>query len=271
MKIGLSRGQFTKQVFQDLKNGGIDCMEVSPSYADNDTLDFKGLKSLADEYGIELWSYHLRFGYSDQYDMAVFDDELRQSGIKGHALIMQKAADIGIKNFVIHPSGEPIAPQNRAKAIEMSKKSLSALCQIATRLGCTLCVEDLPRTCLGNCSDEILDLISADSNLKVCFDVNHLLNEGTFDFLHKVKDKLQTLHISDYDFIDEKHWLPGEGKIEWYRLYDELINIGYTGPFMYEVSTAQQVKLITRSRELNATDIKNNFNEIVAKKPLTKI
>jgi len=43
-----------------------------------------------------------------------------------------------------------------------------------------------------------------------------------------------TLHLSDYDGIDEKHWMPGEGVIDWQAFMLALQEIDYTGPFNYE-------------------------------------
>ena len=47
--------------------------------------------------------------------------------------------------------------------------------------------------------------------------------------------KIVTVHISDYDFIDERHWIPGTGKIDWKELISLLKAIDYEGPFMNEV------------------------------------
>ena len=52
----------------------------------------------------------------------------------------------------------------------------------------------------------MLELISADERLVICFDTNHLLSEDPVEFIHKCGHKIVTLHVSDYDFIDEKHF-----------------------------------------------------------------
>ena len=70
----------------------------------------------------------------------------------------------------------------------MAKSKLKILAQKAEELGMILAVEDLPRTCLGRNSDEMLELLSADSRLRVCFDTNHLLGEPITDFIKKVNE-----------------------------------------------------------------------------------
>ncbi|MBQ9545624.1 MAG: sugar phosphate isomerase/epimerase, partial [Clostridia bacterium] len=108
---------------------------------------------------------------------------------------------------------------------------LNEICQ---NNGMTLAIEVLPRTCLGNCSDEILRFVEAIPGLKVCFDVNHLLKEDHSTFIKKVGKYIVTTHISDYDFVDEKHWFPLDGKIDWKKLQEDLEAADYSGPFLYE-------------------------------------
>jgi len=43
-----------------------------------------------------------------------------------------------------------------------------------------------------------------------------------------------TLHVSDYDGIEEKHWLPGLGVIDWLEFLNALREAGYQGAFIYE-------------------------------------
>ena len=41
--------------------------------------------------------------------------------------------------------------------------------------------------------------------------MNHLLGESHTDFMKALKHNIITTHLSDYDGVDERHWLPGEG------------------------------------------------------------
>jgi sugar phosphate isomerase/epimerase len=40
--------------------------------------------------------------------------------------------------------------------------------------------------------------------------------------------------MSDYDFLDEKHYFPGNGLIDWKEVVELLEEAGYEGPFLYE-------------------------------------
>jgi sugar phosphate isomerase/epimerase len=99
-------------------------------------------------------------------------------------------------------------------------------------------IELLPRTCLGNTVEELGELIRrlGDETFGVCLDVNHLMDRyGELpDEIRKLGPRLITTHLSDYDGVDEKHWLPGRGVIDWKAVKEALGEIGYKGPFNYE-------------------------------------
>ena len=156
--------------------------------------------------------------------------------------------------------------------MECAKKSLARLAEIAAECGAIIAVENLPRTCLGRDSAEILELISAHPLLRVCYDTNHLLSESYKDFTKAVGSKIVALHISDYDFVNERHLLPGEGKIDWNDLLDTLMtNFVYPGTvWLYEVSP-KNTNNIERVRELTPLDYEKNAFEIFQGKELTNI
>ena len=52
--------------------------------------------------------------------------------------------------------------------------------------------------------------------------------------VRQLGDRLITLHLSDYDGIDEKHELPGQGVLDWKSFMQALRDINYGGPFNYE-------------------------------------
>lgn len=235
--IGLSsRGgkPLDEAAFAAMKNSGLEVIEIARS--DYDNFDFATVKAFSDKYGIGIWTLHLPYMPFEKIDISSTDITLRKSTLDIFDDIIKRAAAIGIDKFVVHPSGEPIAENMRESRIECSMQSLDHLAGTAARNGAVIAVENLPRSCVGRNSDEILRLISANDKLRVCFDVNHLLNEESCAFAERVAERIVTLHISDYDFKDEKHWLPGEGDIRWHHLLKTLHKIGYNGAWMYEVS-----------------------------------
>lgn len=223
------------ETLKRLKDCGVDAIELSVSCEDSDTIAWTELRKNADAAGIEIWSYHLPF--SQEVHIASPDEEYRTKMVAYLESMIEKACAIGIRRFVIHPSTEPITDEERPLQMAASKKSLAELAQFADERGAVLCVEDLPRTCLGHTADEVAELISVDDRLMVCFDVNHLLTVFGCthrEFVEKLGHRIVTTHMSDYDFLNEKHFFPGYGMINWAEVVELLEAADYTGPFLYE-------------------------------------
>lgn len=68
----------------------------------------------------------------------------------------------------------------------------------------------------------------------ICFDTNHYVQGTTGHFMDIAGKRIRTLHCSDFDFVNECHWLPTQGDIDWEEFVRRLRGIGYDGVFMYE-------------------------------------
>lgn len=275
MKVGLSvNGIGSKALelsnFTKMKESGIDAVEISLGRDLSLSLDYAALKELADKAQIELWSFHLPFMPFAEIDVSSTDENVRLFSITMLSDMIRKGCAIGIKRFVIHPSGEPIPDLEREARMAASKKSLAELGALASDLCAVLCVENLPRTCLGRDSAEILELISAHESLRVCFDTNHLLAEDIADFIRRTGDRIETIHVSDYDRLNERHWLAGEGCIDWQRLYAKLLAVGYSGAWLYEVNL-ETPPTLNRERDLVFSDFDKNAKEIFLGKAPTAL
>jgi sugar phosphate isomerase/epimerase len=272
MRLALSTcgTPITAELMSAHKDAGINTIEVSVGNMElASALDFHNARELADEYGVELWSLHLPFLPFNVIDPS--NPTIADYTVEYFCSLINKAVEIGIKVFVVHPSGEPIAESDRATRLACAKKSLAALVEYAAAKGAVIAVEDLPRTCLGRDSSDILELISAHPDLRVCFDTNHLLGEKIADFIANVGDKIITTHVSDYDEKNERHWLSGEGVIDWKALKDALIAVGYDGPWLYELGLSGSTSTIDRERRLEYSDFGRNYDEIMADLPITLI
>lgn len=248
------------QFFEECRKAGIGAVEVSTS--DPFPFDFADIRRRADAAGVTLWSYHLPFAPFETINIASEDAAMRTYSVKVLGEDIRRAGAVGITKYIIHPSAEPNPDNTRAARMACAQESLAALAQVAAEAGGVLCVEDLPRTCLGRDSSDILKLLEADGRLRVCFDTNHLLSEKIPDFVTRVGDKIVTTHISDYDFVDEKHWLPGEGGIDWKELVAAMDRVGYTGPWLYEVGF-KAPPTIKRPRDLVCADITENAYRVL--------
>ena len=272
LNIGISSCGFelTKQNFESLKSAGITHIEISRSWSEYDDMNFEEIKRLAHKYGITLWSLHLPFANPENVDASSLDEKIRQNTVKWWCSLIEKGAAIGIKIFVLHPScgAKSLDHKIRINHMAASKKSLKELAEFAEEKGVVIAVENQPRSSLSRSVEALAELVSADDRLRVCFDTNHLAGGDNLSLLEKLGDKIITIHVSDYDFTDEKHWLPGEGKNDWQKIYKTLIQKGYTGPWLYELNlTPSKAWYVERKRPLTFPDFYDNATQIFENKP----
>ena len=147
--------------------------------------------------------------------------------------------------------------------MKCAQQSLARLAELAEHCGAVICAEDLPRSCISNSIANMQLLLSADERLKACVDTNHITAEPPQQLIRALGGKIATLHVSDFDFINERHWLPGEGKIDWPEVLRALDEVGYNGVWMYELGF-ECPKTIYRDRALTCADLSRNAHELFA-------
>ena len=193
--------------------------------------------------GLEVWSVHLPF--SGTLDISVLDDKARAANVETMAKMIRLAGEFKPKKLVLHPSSEPISDSDRTRRLENAKESIGKLLPIAKEVGSQLCIENLPRTCLGRTSREIMYLIQDYPDVMVCFDSNHLLIEDHDQFFRNVGNRIGAIHASDYDKVDERHWIPGKGVINWPLFLTNLMHYDYDGVFMTEVKSGTAAEVMS--------------------------
>ena len=272
LKIGISTCGKTPDdaLFHSFAAASVEAAELSPEQDAYDDLDYQAARRAAEGAGVALWSFHLQFMPFEALDPSAPEPAKRRRTVERLAAQIERAADIGVTRHILHASAEPIPAAERPAHMAFAKESVFALAETAARCGGVLCVEDLPRTCLGRDSAEIAELVSVSPAARVCFDTNHLLTESPAAFIAALGGRIETLHVSDYDFIDEKHWLPGEGSVDWGALYAALLAADYGGVWMYELGFGPKDSM-PRSRNLTPADFVRNAREIFRGAPLTRI
>jgi len=182
--------------------------------------------------GLYFNGVHISFGH--HWDFSATEEEKWNEAIENFEQIVPLIDEYHPHCYIIHGSYEPIPAENRAAKIAALKKALERMMKVTKT---TIAVEILPRTCLLNTAKEAIEIVDSMANeqIKVCVDVNHFLQENAEDGVLALGDRIVTTHISDHDYVNERHWMPGEGKINWNALIGALEKIGYTGVFNYEV------------------------------------
>lgn len=230
-QLGISINRTNIDMIPEYAAAGFDVMEISLPNEPIDQLREFGEKALtlARESGIVLWSVHLPF--SRQMDISNPDEEKRLAAIELLKPSIALAKEWGAQVIVIHGSSEPNEDSSRGARIIACAQSLKAIQQEAGEIKAAL--ENLPRTCIARNSGEAVPL--SKNCAGICFDVNHLLMQSHESFLEQAAPEIITTHLSDYDGLDERHWMPGAGVVPWKLIYDTLTAAGYTGPWLFEL------------------------------------
>ncbi|NLM77865.1 MAG: sugar phosphate isomerase/epimerase [Ruminococcaceae bacterium] len=267
LRQGLSLSFYRKmdrEIFREIRRNGIKAVELSFGFDDYmNSIDFpknwQAYANMAQEEDLELWSIHLPF--SARLDISQPDEALRHITLYIHRLLVETAAKAGIKVAVLHPSSEPILDAERPERIRRSREGIIKMQSVCDDNGMKLAIENLPRTCLCNGSAEMIELLQG-TGAGIIFDTNHSLIEENVHFLTELVDsgiKIHSLHISDYDFVDERHRLPGDGINNWPALIAQLKRAAYDGPLLYEVSRQPKER-----KEISIDQLAENMQKLAA-------
>ncbi|MBQ8753586.1 MAG: sugar phosphate isomerase/epimerase [Lentisphaeria bacterium] len=171
-------------------------------------------------------SLHLPFAPFEKINCASPDETLRKATVKVYADYIKRFACLNIPNITMHCGGEPNAPEDRKMLMQNVRRSCEELLPVLEECNTSLNLELLPRTCIGNVVEELLE-ISDGLPLKhvgICLDVNHGMDQGVKipQMILQCGERLKTFHISDYDNRDECHWNVGEGMLDWVAIQDAI-------------------------------------------------
>jgi len=242
-QAGISCREFSVERLRALVQAGVTLAEILPMDvmqlpADGRAARFREIERNVREAGMGVWSVHIPFG--GDWDISATDEAKRSAAVEHVRGMIELCQMLRPRKAIIHPSAEPIADAERPARIQASRRSLKQLVKdfaaIPARAPAPvqLAVENLPRTCLGNTAEELLELADGITGLGICFDTNHLLKQTHEQFLAKVAGRIVSMHCSDYDGVDERHWMPGEGMVPWKLVKETLSEVGYAGPFVFE-------------------------------------
>lgn len=190
--------------------------------------------------GVKVNAFHLPFAIV-WMDLCSLYEPDRVNFVEWIKSLIKKLEAANPTAFVLHPG--------QSGNEKDAEKMFDNLCKSADELAsCTdkyVCIENMTRSLVLENVDQIKQFLSKTKKACSVLDVNHLYHNTQKEAILAIGDRLKTLHISDYDFICERHVLPFEGKINWMEVLATLEEIGYNGVFNYEVLakyTPKQVK-----------------------------
>jgi sugar phosphate isomerase/epimerase len=184
------------------------------------------MPGLAREAGLFVESVHVPFHQTNALWDA--DPAIRQPVCEDYLTWLADCGTYGIPRMVMHAvSGDgPAAPT--AEGLDSFRQLVVA----AEAQGVTLALENTRRP------DLLTALFAAfpSPRLGLCFDASHdrLWPGEAPGTLRRHADRLATTHLSDTDGRMDRHWLPGDGVLDWPALA-AAVPRAYAGPLMLEV------------------------------------
>jgi sugar phosphate isomerase/epimerase len=150
---------------------------------------------------------------------------------KLHACL-EGAARLGVSVMVLHAAGGQ--EEDRRDALGQALRSLDP---VATKAGITLAIENCgPRADL----EFLIETVDALALPSVGFniDTGHAVLHGMTpaEAIRLMGHRLATTHMQDNFGERDDHLPPGKGTINWTDTRDALLEVGYQGMFMVEIS-----------------------------------
>lgn len=153
----------------------------------------------------------------------------RKEIIKKHTTWIEDCAKYRIPIMVMHLTEGEETPGPNKYGIE----SMLLLSKVAEDLGVKIAVENTRR------EDNVPFVLSKipSAHLGFCFDSSHANLGQRVDalLLREYGERLITTHLSDNDGMVDRHWIPGNGRIDWKRLGELFPSRSYRGSLTLEV------------------------------------
>jgi sugar phosphate isomerase/epimerase len=116
--------------------------------------------------------------------------------------------------------------------------------------GLTLCLENVS-WCYLRTPEQVQAITEANLPVGFTFDA---FQAGESDvepslLIRAIRDRLTTVHLSDYEPEGPRHLPPGAGGLDWPKLLRALQDVGYGGPLILEPAHVQDWQVLLEARE----------------------
>ena len=176
------------------------------------------------------------------------DETWRKAVVENMSRYFRLARDLGADGLVVHAVPNPIfvgeteTPDLCRRIGGAVLKSLDQLVPAAEKTGVRLLLENLPYAC-GYPMRSTAELRAAmddhpTQHVGLLVDVGHaaLAGQDVSEEILVAGNRLLGVHLHDNDGKDDKHWVPGDGIIDWRAVRRALIGVNYAGPWTFEVN-----------------------------------
>ena len=202
---------------------------------------YRDEKALADKAGVLLHQVHGPWRYPPHDETP----ELRAGRMAWMQRSIRATAEVGVKNWVIHPLMPFGAEQEFDKEAfwSINEAFFRELLVTAKQCDVTICFENMPMAGLSMSPPaQTLAFIRQinDEHFRFCLDTGHcaVLGVRPGDAVRAAGKDLQVLHVHDNSGKRDDHWVPCTGVIDWTDFRDALRETGFGGVYSLECNTA---------------------------------
>lgn len=153
-------------------------------------------------------------------------------------------AEAGGNMVIIHPVNDATPEENGEFYRELLPFAKQHGVKIATE---NMWNWDNAKNCASPCAcstpgsfNAHLDAVN-DPNFVACLDIGHAemqgLNTSAAEMIHALGHRLQALHIHDNDLVNDSHWIPFAGKVDFAAIVAALKAVNYRGYLTLEADT----------------------------------
>jgi sugar phosphate isomerase/epimerase len=217
---------------------------VYPSVLDGD------LQPLVRQVRDVLDGYTGRIGIHGPFlslDLLGYDPKIRSVVVERYRQALHLAAELGASHMVIHSPfiffGSPFlahAPSaGQQDQIAQIQATLEEIVPLAEQARCTLMIENIQDT---NPAPLLNVVRSFDSEyVRMSLDtghafITHRIGGPTPDqWVREAGALLGHVHLQDSDGQLDRHWLPGDGNLNWFALFEALRELEHTPRLILEV------------------------------------
>jgi sugar phosphate isomerase/epimerase len=196
------------------------------------------LSGLAEEHGIAIASLHAPYG--PKYDISYSDSETRMASVCRIALAMSAAVELDARTVILHLQSWPV--EAGVQDVDSLLRSLEALVETAENMRIRLAAENLPGEVANVFLRRALSEFKSDY-FGFCYDSSHdQLGPGKpYEILEEFAERLFAVHLSDNDGLEDRHWIPFTGIVDWERVCYVLHKARYANPLLLEVENNGQI------------------------------
>ena len=146
--------------------------------------------------------------------------------------------EFGGTRVVVHASDAPRRVDDVDARVSRGAESLKVLARACTHMDAQLLVETPMPHLVGGHPDEFAAMLRPlDHAVGVCLDTSHATLAHHWDALLRVAGpRLAHVHLSDHHGHTDDHLPPGDGVIDWTMIRASLVDVGFAGWLVLELS-----------------------------------